>query len=284
MKRVNYLFVLLLVTMSLFGTAQTPDLIIFKGDTLPLYSLPLNSFPTQALINPKSLFGGSGCFYTGCWRNYIATWKIVDGKLYLVKIRNACYPTPLKGVSASYKGGVDKDSIGSEYADLKALFPERFENGMVKADWVSGELYLPQGELLYYIHDGFQSIYETELKFTLEKGALVEIEKLDNSKTKRSKYSEDSKLLLKYIYDNINHENLPKNDTIKGRVILYIYSSDDNGKIDSVVVVRGLNELYDKEAVRVVKSIPEWDVIYRHGKKINRPWVIPINFNYKDDK
>ena len=124
--------------------------------------------------------------------------------------------------------------------------------------------------MLYYINDGFQGIYETELKFTLEKGALVEVEKLDNSKTKRSKYSDDSKLLLHYIYDNINYENLPKKDTIKGRVILYIYSSDDNGKIYSVVVVRGLNELYDKEAVRVVKSIPEWDVMYRHGKK-NKP-------------
>ena len=63
-------------------------------------------------------------------------------------------------------------------------------------------------------------------------------------------------------------------------------SSDENGKIDSVAVVRGVNELYDSEAIRVVKIIPEWNVIYRHGKITNEmKWSIPVKFdlNQKND-
>ena len=270
------------LTFKVFGTAQIPDILIYKGDTLSLYSCPLNSYPNQDLINPKELFDGYGCFYTACWRNYIATWEIIDDELYLTKIRNACFPTDLKNVSVSYKSEIKLDSIGSEYADLKRLFPRQFSNGKVKADWVNEKLYSPQGNLLFYLHDGFQSIYETELEFTLKNGKLIECNILDNSKTKKSKYVEDPQLLKEYIYSNIKIENLPKSDTIKRKVYISIISTDETGKIDSVKVARGVNEIYDKEAVRVIKSIPEWEVLFRHGEKVNRGWTIPIAFDLTD--
>jgi hypothetical protein len=279
MKRFFKILLFSLISMKMFGTAQIPDLIIYKGDTLNLYSCPLNTFPNKDLITPKVLFGGGGCFYTACWRNYVATWEIVDNELYLCEIRNACYPTSMRGVSASYKSGVDKDSIGSEYADLRALFPQKYKDGRVKADWVVGKMVSPQGKLLYYIHDGFESIYETEIEFSFKNGVLNEIKTFDNSKTKKSKYSEDKNLLTEFIHKSIKRENLPSSDTKKRRVLVNIISTDENGRIDSVKLVRGVNELYDNEAIRVVKSIPEWDVIYRHGEKVNQGWIIPVNFD-----
>jgi hypothetical protein len=284
MKKFFKILLFSLIPMNLFGTAQIPDLLIYKGDTFSLYSCPLNSFPDQDLIIPKSLFGSSGCFYTACWRNYVATWEIMNGELYLTKIRNACYPTQMRGVGASYKGAIQKDSIGSEFADLKKLFPRKYINGKVKADWVNEKLYCPQGRLLYYFHDGFQSIYEKEIEFSIENGILIGCKHLDNSKTRKSKYIEDNNLLKEFIYRSIRRENLPESDTIKRRVYVGIISADENGKIDSVKVLRGVNELYDREAIRIVKSIPEWEVIYRHGKKENRAWTIPISFDLSKDK
>lgn len=279
MKRIFNTLLITLISTNVFGTAQIPDLIIYNGDTLSLYSCPLNSYPDQELITPKGLFGSRGCFFTACWRNYVATWEIVDNELFLCEIRNACYPTSLRGVSASFKSAIDKDNVGNEYADLKALFPQRFKNGKVKADWVEGKMTSPQGKLLYYFHDGFQSIYETEMEFTLKKGELIETKILDNSKTKKSKYTENQKLLMEFINKNIKRQNLPETDTIKRRVIVQIISTDENGKIDSVKVVRGVNELYDNEAIRVVKSIPKWEVIYKHGEVFNQVWTLPINFD-----
>jgi hypothetical protein len=279
MKRTYKIILFTLISFNLLGTAQIPDLIIYNGDTLPLYSMPLDYFPNQELINPQRLFGSSGCFFSACWRNYIATWEIINNELYLLEIKNACYPTSMSYVSASFKANVDNDSIGNEFADLKKLFPKSFMNGRVKADWVNANLFAQCGRLLYYIHDGFESIYETELEFTFENGKLVKMENWDNSKTKTSKYVEDQKLLMNYIYDNIKLENLPASDTIKRRVFVKIISADENGKIDSVKICRGVNELYDNEAIRVVKSIPEWEFIYKHGKRINHSWIIPINFD-----
>lgn len=284
MKQILKILLVSLISINVFGTAQIPDLIIYNGDTLSLYSCPLISYPNQDLINPQGLFGSSGCFYTACWRNYIATWEIIDNELYLCEIRNACYPTSMRGVSASAKSISDIDSIGNEYADLKALFPQRFKDGKVKADWVEGTMISPKGKLLYYFHDGFESIYETEIEFTIEKGDLIETKILDNSKTKKSKYTEDQKLLMEFIQKNIKRENLPESDTIKRRVFVQIISSDERGKIDSVKVIRGVNELYDNEAIRVIKSIPEWDVIYRHGEIYYQMWTLPINFDLTGDE
>lgn len=279
MKKILKILLFSLISMKVFGTAQIPDLIIYNGDTLSLYSCPLNSFPNQDLITPQRLFGSSGCFFSACWRNYVATWEIVDFELFLREIRNACYPTSMRGVEASAKSVEDNDSVGNEYADLKVLFPQRYKDGKVRADWMDGELTIPQGKLLYYVHDGFESIYETEIELTIVKGKLIENKILDNSKTKKSKFTEDHKLLMEFIHNNIKPENLPDSDTIKRRVYVEIISSDENGKIDSVKVVRGVNELYDNEAIRVVKSIPEWDVIYRHGKIFHQVWTLPINFD-----
>ena len=282
MRKFYMIILFSFLTFNAFGTAQIPDILIYNGDTLSLFSCPLNSYPNQDLINPKVLFGGYGCFFTACWRNYIATWEIIDDELYLIKIRNACFPTDLKNVSISYKSEIKIDSIGSEYADLKVLFPQRFKNGKVKANWVNEKLYSPQGKLLFYLHDGFQSIYEAELEFTLKEGKVIEINKLDNSKTKKSKYTEDTQLLKEYIYDNIKTENLPLSDTIKRKVYICVISADETGKIDSVRVIHGVNGIYDKEAIRIVKSIPEWEVLFRHGEKINREWTIPIVFDLTD--
>lgn len=58
-------------------------------------------------------------------------------------------------------------------ADLKALFPKRYDDGKVKADWYSGMLRVPKGELLNYVHMGYMSTYEYELTFELEDGRVI---------------------------------------------------------------------------------------------------------------
>jgi len=274
-------FIAILILTSLFeeafGTAQIPDILIYKGDTLSLFDCPLESYPSKELLTTKGLFGSRGCANTACWRNYIATWVIEDDKLYLIEIRNACYPTELKSVSVSYKAGANKDSIGCEYADLKTLFPGTYKNGRVLADWVNGPLYSPRGKLMYYIHDGFQSIYENELEFSFKDGQLIKTRELDNSKTKKSTYKEDQMLFRKFIKENIDYSAIPNPDE-NATVYIQIVSVTDEGKIDSVQILRGCDKIRDKEAIRVVKSIPEWEVLYRHGKQFSMNWKIPILF------
>lgn len=259
-----------------FGTAQIPDILIYNGDTLSLFDCPLEYFPDQGLFSPLRLFGSSGCFYTACYRNYVATWKIENNKLYLLSIRNACYPTDMKYVNISNKDGAKIP--GTEYADLQVIFQDRYADGRVFADWVNTKLISPKGKMLYYIHDGFLSIFEKELEFTIENGILVQVKEFDNSKTRVSKYTQNSDLIIDFIQNNIDYSNLPKIEN-NVRVIVLVLGANDSGKIDKVKIIKGFNEAFDKEAERVVKSIPEWNVLYRHGERIpDIIWSIPVNY------
>ncbi|MBK5723057.1 hypothetical protein JGH11_19500 [Dysgonomonas sp. Marseille-P4677] len=65
-------------------------------------------------------------------------------------------------------------------------------------------------------------------------------------------------------------------------MITRIDDVDNNGKITKVSVPRGYNNEYDQEAIRVIKSIPQWQVIKRRGEKIHIPWTIPVIFEAKD--
>jgi hypothetical protein len=267
--------------MKTFGTAQIPDILIYNGDTLSLFDCPLNYFPDKELIQPKKLFGSSGCFYTACYRNYVATWTIEDNKLYLINIKNACYPTDMNYVKVSSNSGTD--TLGTEYANLQTLFPDRIVNGRVTADWVNAKMISPKGKMLFYIHDGFMSIFEKEVEFTFENGTLIGTQEFDNSKTRISKYTQDKELLQKFVKDNIDYSILPKQEK-DVRVMVSIYSSTNEGKIDKVKILRGFNEVFDKEAERVVKSIPEWDVLYRHGERTRGAiWMVPVIFRWESN-
>jgi hypothetical protein len=275
MKKILGSLFFLIICICSFGTAQIPDRLIYNGDTLALFDCPLGYYPDQGILSHKKMFGGKECFFTACWRNYVATWKIENDKLYLTEIRNACYPTDMKDVKVSYKA--ETDNIGNEYADLKLLFPDKFKDGKVAADWMNCNLLSPKGKLLHYFHDGFESIYEKEVEFKIENGLLLGIREMDNSKTKESVYSQDQKLLSNYIQTHIDYSNLPRSKD-KIRVLVMILKTNEDGKIDSVRIIRGYNDVYNKEALRVVKSIPQWDVLFRHGEQINIYWTIPVIF------
>ena len=282
-RRLIIKIVLFLSCIQAFGTAQIPEILIYRGDTLRLFDCPLDYLNDYSFVHPRNLFGGKGCFYTACWRNYVATWEIIDEKLYLTKIRNACYGTNQDYVTVSLLGATDT-IIGTEYADLKKLFPDNYENGRVFADWVNSKMISPQGKMLYYIQEGFLSIFEKELEFTIENGLLIKIQEFDNSKTKTSKYSEDLNLASEYIRNNIDYTNLTKTEEIV-IVLVGVTNADDSGKIVDAQILQGFNEEYDNEALRVVKSIPEWIVLYRHGKRIWGPrYSFKVVFDWKKMK
>ena len=73
-----------------YSTAQVPDLLIYNGDTLMLFSNPLEFFYNET--NPKPVtFVETNCSSTACWRGYQATWLIENDSLYLIKIDACCF-------------------------------------------------------------------------------------------------------------------------------------------------------------------------------------------------
>ncbi len=268
MKHKTIIFILFFLTfpfLKLFATAQIPDILIYQGDTLALFANPLEEFPKIDSIRPY-LFGNRGRYHsTACWREYQAEWLIENEQLYLIGIYSCCYY---------------KDSIKS---DLENLFGDRFVDGKIKSDWFTGSVFSPQGKLIRYFHDAYLSLYEKEIEFKFEKGILVETKEHDNSKSRKSIFSQNEYKLQEFIYSNIKWSSLPKTNKETVRVFVQ-FSANEKGVVDSVEVMRGHSILYDQEAVRVIKLIPEWDVYYIHGEYERQNWMLPIVFSKKNKR
>jgi len=254
------IFFLIVPLAKIFATAQFPDRLIYNGDTLSIFANPLEQLYNNDSLRPKFFGRKEVCRSTACWRGYEAEWIIIDNQLYLTGIYSCCY---------------SDDKIK---ANLKKLFGNKFINGMVKADWFTGNIIAPQGKQLYYVHMGYQSLYEKELELQLINGKLIGTKIYDNSKSRQSIYSQDFEKLKEFIYSNIKWTNLPSLDDKVIKVYVQ-FSANENGIVDSASVVRGYDTIFDQEAIRVVKAIPEWDVFYRHEKLERRIWTIPIIFS-----
>ena len=69
-------------------------------------------------------------------------------------------------------------------------------------------------------------------------------------------------------------------NSISGKVYVNFTIGKD-GKIRDVKIIRGVHDLLDKEALRVVKSMPPWKPGKQRGKAVNVSYNLPINFILK---
>ena len=82
--------------------------------------------------------------------------------------------------------------------------------------------------------------------------------------------------LMKYIS---NHIRTPQTqETVKGNVILQFVIHSD-GSIGEVKVVRSLHPDYDKEAIRVIKSLPKFTPGRQNGQAVAVWYTLPVIFH-----
>lgn len=83
--------------------------------------------------------------------------------------------------------------------------------------------------------------------------------------------------LLKYISGNIKYPTIAAENGIEGRVIVRFVVTKD-GSISDVTVLRSLDPSCDKEAVRVVKSMPKWIAGMQNGRAVPVYFTLPVVF------
>ena len=83
--------------------------------------------------------------------------------------------------------------------------------------------------------------------------------------------------LLKYISDHIEYPTMAVERGIEGRVTVRFVVNKD-GYVQDVTVIRGLHELLDKEAVRVIQSLPRWNPGKQNGVAVAVYYNVPVNF------
>lgn len=126
-------------------TAQTPESLLYDGQQMSMCSEPLADYFALGGVKPDFR-----CPSTGLWRGYVGTWEIVGGRLYLV------------GLRATLRDGGE-----ASLATLFPGFPDR-----LFAHWFTGTIRVPEGEVLEYVHAGYESVFERDLFFEIEKGVV----------------------------------------------------------------------------------------------------------------
>ena len=62
-------------------------------------------------------------------------------------------------------------------------------------------------------------------------------------------------------------------------MIVSIISGNKQRKVDDVKIIRGDQDIYGQEAIRVIKSLPEWSYYYQRGKEIFDRLTFRITFS-----
>ncbi|WP_108823400.1 energy transducer TonB [Dysgonomonas sp. Marseille-P4361] len=84
----------------------------------------------------------------------------------------------------------------------------------------------------------------------------------------------------KFISDNLKYPVVAQESGISGRVTLRFVVTK-TGEISEVTVVRGIDPSCDREALRVVKSMPKWVPGKQNGENVPVYFTLPIVFRLK---
>lgn len=91
------------------------------------------------------------------------------------------------------------------------------------------------------------------------------------------------KALYAYLGDNIKYPDVAKKEGIQGTVyVTYVIEKD--GSISHAKVLRGVHESLDKEAVRVIKTMPKWEPGKQRGKAVRVQYTLPIKYTLASDE
>ena len=89
-----------------------------------------------------------------------------------------------------------------------------------------------------------------------------------------------SKAMMSYLAENIKYPKEAENAGMQGRVIVQ-FVVDTDGSIEDAKVVRAVDPLLDKEAIRVINAMPKWKPGMQDGKEVRVKYTVPIAFRLK---
>lgn len=97
------------------------------------------------------------------------------------------------------------------------------------------------------------------------------------------KYPGDDRALMEYIQSHIQYPLIAKENGIEGRVVCS-FVIDKDGSVTNPTISRGVDPALDKEALRVVGTIPKWTPGMQQGRAVKVRFTVPVLFSLKEAK
>jgi protein TonB len=83
--------------------------------------------------------------------------------------------------------------------------------------------------------------------------------------------------LMQYLSSNIKYPAIAEENGVQGRVVCTFVVEKD-GSITDVKVAKGVDPSLDKEAVRVIRSMPKWIPGRQNGSPVRVKFTVPVTF------
>ena len=90
-------------------------------------------------------------------------------------------------------------------------------------------------------------------------------------------YPGGKKALMEFIAQNVRYPEDAKREKITGKVFVN-FIVDKTGKVKSIKIVRGVAPSLDKESVRVIGLLPDFQPGKQNGGAVNVSYTVPINY------
>lgn len=83
--------------------------------------------------------------------------------------------------------------------------------------------------------------------------------------------------LMQYLSKNIKYPNIAQENGTQGRVTVQFVVNKDGSIVDAKVL-RGVDPYLDKEAIRVINTMPKWKPGMQRGKPVRVKYTVPVMF------
>jgi TonB family protein len=110
---------------------------------------------------------------------------------------------------------------------------------------------------------------------------VIEGEQVFTAVEEMPRYPGGEKALMQYLSRSISYPEISSKQGIQGRVVVR-FVVGKKGDITDIDIIRGVDPSLDKEAVRVIKSMPKWTPGKQNGKAVPVYYVLPIVFALPD--
>lgn len=257
----------------LYATGYSSDIIYINGEKWYLMAKPLNRDSTL-YVNLDKYLPENRSRSTANWEGYTAYWSIRNDYLYLDTI----------GVDLYDKETKEKSSLFLTPKQLKKAFAPYYKKKTICATWMNGEMRAGQGDLVRYVHMGFDRNVEKEIVMQVEHGKIIGQQQYRNFK----KPGKDIKEIQKKLETNFPFDRF---QALDGQRVIFslknIKLSPDGTFIDSDItlfrpaIVDRDSVLKDSLASAIkqeLKKIHPWEVLYINGKYTSdyNNWTIPM--------
>lgn len=158
---------------------------------------------------------------------------------------------------------VDAEEVKNEVMDMEAQQEDNTARGVVNQEGSDDA-------------DKFQAVAEQVVVKEPEPESVKE-EEIFVAVEQQPEFPGGTAALMKWLASNVRYPQMALENGISGRVIVKFVVEKD-GSVSGVTLVRGVDKDLDREAIRVVKSMPKWQPGKNNGQAVRCYFNLPVNF------